>query len=74
MLDEDAHRLIAVAGDFNAEDHEAPLRIVIGAEEDTGNGALAAREPGLLDRAHPRGPALERAAPRPARRCSTTFW
>ena len=53
LLDADAHRLIAVAGDFNAEDHEVPLRIVIGAEEDTGNGALAGRSLVLLDRAIP---------------------
>ena len=53
VLDADAHRLIAVAGDFNAEDHEVPLRIVIAAEEDTGNGALAARSLVLLDRAIP---------------------
>jgi endonuclease/exonuclease/phosphatase family metal-dependent hydrolase len=53
LLDADAHRLIAVAGDFNAEDHEVPLRIVIGAEEDTGNGALAGRSLVLLDRAMP---------------------
>lgn len=33
--------LIALAGDFNAEDHEAPLRIAVGSEDDTGNGALA---------------------------------
>ena len=51
MLEADAHKLIAVAGDFNAEDHEVPLRIVIGAEEDTGNGALAGRSLVLLDRA-----------------------
>jgi predicted extracellular nuclease len=30
-----------MAGDFNAEDHEAALRIAIGSEDDTGNGALA---------------------------------
>jgi predicted extracellular nuclease len=53
LLDADAHRLIAVTGDFNAEDHEVPLRIVIAAEEDTGNGALAARSLVLLDRAIP---------------------
>ena len=51
LLEAGAHRLIAVAGDFNAEDHEVPLRIVIAAEEDTGNGALAGRSLVLLDRA-----------------------
>ena len=38
---EDPAALIAVAGDFNAEDHEVPLRIAVGSEDDTGNGALA---------------------------------
>ena len=39
LFDSDPHSLIAVAGDFNAEDRETPLRLAIGAEEDTGNGA-----------------------------------
>lgn len=43
IFDIDAQALIAVCGDFNAEDHESPLRIVIAAEEDTGSGRLAAR-------------------------------
>lgn len=47
----DPHRLIAVAGDFNAEDHETAVKIAIGAEEDTGNGALAAASLVVLDRA-----------------------
>lgn len=51
LFDADPHRLIAVAGDFNAEDHEMPLRLAIGAEEDTGNGALSARSLVVLDRA-----------------------
>ena len=45
------NRLIAVAGDFNAEDHEVPLRIVVGAEENTGNILLAKRALVVLDRA-----------------------
>ena len=45
--------LIAVAGDFNAEDHETPLRLAIGATEDTGNSALAAHSLIVLDRALP---------------------
>ena len=53
MFDAEAHRLIAVAGDFNAEDHEVPLKIIVGAEEDTGNGALSSRSLVLLDRALP---------------------
>jgi predicted extracellular nuclease len=53
MFDAQAHALIAVAGDFNAEDHEVPLKIVVGAEEDTGNGALSSRSLVLLDRTLP---------------------
>jgi endonuclease/exonuclease/phosphatase family metal-dependent hydrolase len=49
----DPHRLLAVAGDFNAEDQEVPLRILIAAEENTGNAALAGRSLVLLDRALP---------------------
>ncbi|NQV59860.1 MAG: endonuclease/exonuclease/phosphatase family protein [Alphaproteobacteria bacterium] len=37
----DDEALVCIAGDFNAGLDEMPLRIVIGAEEDTGNGALA---------------------------------
>jgi endonuclease/exonuclease/phosphatase family metal-dependent hydrolase len=53
LLDADRHRLIALAGDFNAEDHEVPLRIALGAEEDTGNAELSSRSLVLLDRALP---------------------
>lgn len=51
MFAEDPHQLLAVAGDFNAEDHEAPLKIVVGAEEDTGNAALSSMSLVVLDRA-----------------------
>lgn len=51
ILAADPHAAIAVAGDFNAEDHESPLRIVSGAEQDTGNGALSAQSMIVLDRA-----------------------
>ena len=54
LLDADAHARIAVCGDFNAEDHETPLKIVIGAEEDTGNGLLAQRSMVVLDRSLPK--------------------
>ena len=50
----DPERLIAVAGDFNAEDHETPLRLVVAAEEETGNSALASLSLVVLDRALPR--------------------
>lgn len=53
LLGQDPQRLIAVAGDFNAEDHDTPLKIVIGAEEDTGNGLLASHSLAVLDRALP---------------------
>ena len=54
LLDADRHAAIAICGDFNAEDHETPLKIVIGAEEDTGNGYLANRSMVVLDRALPK--------------------
>lgn len=44
VLDEDPDALIAVCGDFNARDNETPVRLVRGAIEDTGSGALAGRE------------------------------
>lgn len=53
VMDADPERLIIVAGDFNAEDHETPLKIVAGAEEDTGNGLLAQRSLVILDRSLP---------------------
>lgn len=54
LFDADQHASIAICGDFNAEDHETPLKIVIGAEEDTGNGHLANRSMVVLDRALPK--------------------
>lgn len=41
LFAEDGEALIALAGDFNAEDRASALRIAIGSEDDTGNGALA---------------------------------
>jgi endonuclease/exonuclease/phosphatase family metal-dependent hydrolase len=43
LLDADADALIAVCGDLNAGLDEAPLRLIVAAEEDTGTGALAGR-------------------------------
>ena len=54
LLDADQHAAIAVCGDFNAEDHETPLKLVIGAEEDTGNGLLGSRSMVVLDRMLPK--------------------
>ncbi|MGD9670056.1 MAG: endonuclease/exonuclease/phosphatase family protein [Hyphomicrobiaceae bacterium] len=51
LLSVDPQAFIVVAGDFNAEDHESPVRIVSGAEQDTGNGALAVQSMIVLDRA-----------------------
>ncbi len=43
VLDEEPQALIAVCGDMNVDENEAPFRIVLAAEEDTGNGKLAIR-------------------------------
>jgi len=43
IFNADPHALIAVCGDFNAGDHESPVRTISGDEEDTGNGHLAGR-------------------------------
>ncbi len=43
LFDADEKALVAVAGDFNAEEKEVPLHIVMGDPEDTGNGRLAGR-------------------------------
>lgn len=43
IMDGEAAALVAVCGDFNCDDREAPLRTIRGDEEDTGNGHLASR-------------------------------
>ncbi|MGI9425095.1 MAG: endonuclease/exonuclease/phosphatase family protein [Hyphomicrobiaceae bacterium] len=53
LFDRDPLSLIVIAGDFNVQDHETPLRIVLGAAEDTGNSDLASRSLIVLDRALP---------------------
>lgn len=53
LIDADPDRLIAVCGDFNAADHETALKIMIAAEEDTGNGRLAPRTLIPLERSAP---------------------
>lgn len=50
LLAEEPQRLVAVAGDFNCEDHETPMKIAVGAAEDTGNADLAAGSLVVLDR------------------------
>lgn len=41
LLSADPMALIAVAGDYNAEEHHTPLEVLRGEEENTANGALA---------------------------------
>lgn len=53
IFDEDAHALIMLAGDFNAEEREVPLRIITGDPEDTGNGHLVPRSLVLLEHSIP---------------------
>ena len=53
LLAADPLALVAAAGDYNADDHETPLRLVVGAHEDTGNSALAPQSMVVLDRALP---------------------
>jgi endonuclease/exonuclease/phosphatase family metal-dependent hydrolase len=53
MLERDPECLMAVAGDFNAEDRETPLRLVTGPEVETGDGAPAPQSLVVLDRAIP---------------------
>ncbi|MDX1484133.1 MAG: endonuclease/exonuclease/phosphatase family protein [Alphaproteobacteria bacterium] len=43
LFDAEDDPLIAVAGDFNCEEHHTPVEIIRGEEENTANGALAAR-------------------------------
>lgn len=53
IFDEDTAAMIAVCGDFNADDRETPVRTIRGDEEDTRNGHLAARVLVPLDRTIP---------------------
>ena len=54
LFDADPAALVAVCGDFNAEDRETPLRIIRGDLEDTGSGPLAGRALVPLGRSLPR--------------------
>ncbi len=51
IFDQDESAHIVVAGDFNAQEHETGLRIILGAPEDVGNSDLADRSLVVLDRA-----------------------
>lgn len=53
IFDQDPGALIAVCGDYNAEQEEMPLRTIRGDVEDTGNGHLAGRGLVPLERALP---------------------
>jgi endonuclease/exonuclease/phosphatase family metal-dependent hydrolase len=43
LFDADPEARIVVCGDFNADSHEAPVRTILGDEEDSGNAHLAFR-------------------------------
>jgi endonuclease/exonuclease/phosphatase family metal-dependent hydrolase len=53
ILARDPERLLAIAGDFNAEDDETPVRLVAAAAEETGNPGHAALSLSVLDRSLP---------------------
>lgn len=53
LFDQDPSALIVVAGDFNAEEREVPLRIIVGDAEDTGSGALTHRALVVLEHSLP---------------------
>lgn len=53
IFDNEPDALVAVCGDYNADDSESPVRAIRGDEEDTGNGHLAARMLVPLDRGLP---------------------
>lgn len=51
ILRAEPERMIAVAGDFNAEDHGPTLQLAVAAEEDVGSNELASHSLVVLDRA-----------------------
>lgn len=53
VIDAEANALIAVCGDFNAEDHDTALRLACAGEDDTGSGRLAPRVLTPVERALP---------------------
>lgn len=42
-FDAEPEALVCIAGDFNAEEHHAPIEILKGEDDNTGNGALSGR-------------------------------
>jgi endonuclease/exonuclease/phosphatase family metal-dependent hydrolase len=50
VFDQESGALVAVCGDFNADDYEAPSRLLRAEEQDTGNGELAYRSLIALER------------------------
>ena len=53
IFDHDARALVAVCGDFNAEERQTPLRTIRADSADTGNAALAGRALVPLERTLP---------------------
>jgi endonuclease/exonuclease/phosphatase family metal-dependent hydrolase len=54
VFDADPDAMIAVCGDFNAEDHETALRLTCAGEDDTGSGHLAPRVLTPIERTLPK--------------------
>lgn len=58
IFDQNQQALIMVCGDFNAQEPEVPLRLLMASDEDTGNGALAKRALIALERGLPQDQAF----------------
>jgi endonuclease/exonuclease/phosphatase family metal-dependent hydrolase len=54
IFDAEPNALIAVCGDFNAEDHDTALRLACAGEDDTGSGHLAPRVLTPIERTLPK--------------------
>lgn len=55
VFDAEPEALVVVAGDYNAETRQTPVRLIRGDVEDTGNGRLAGRMLVPLERSVPEG-------------------
>lgn len=53
VFDADEGALVVVAGDYNADDKQTPVRLICGSMDDTGNGDLATRALVPLERSLP---------------------